>query len=185
MIPLIDLKLEKQLEREIKKNVARVINSQSYILGRELAAFEKEFAKTIGVKEVIGVASGTDALRLCLRGLGIATGDKVITVALTSPFTAISIVEEGATPVFCDVDEKTWTIDPAKITALIDKKVKAIIPVHLFGNPAHMKAIKKIAQDYKLKLIEDSCQAHLAKIDNIFVNNWGDAGAFSFYVFVS
>lgn len=181
MIPVIDLNQAKTLIDKIKEDVTKVIDSQNYILGKELKSFEREFAKIIKVKEVIGVGNGTDALRLSLRSLGISAGDKVLTVSLTSPFTVIAIIEEGVTPVYCDVDENTWTIDPSDIIKRIDKKVKAIIPVHLYGNPADMRAITKIAQDHKLKLIEDACQAHLAQIDNIPVGNWGDTAAFSFY----
>jgi len=181
MIPLIDLKPEKDLAKAIKQSVLRVIDSQSYILGNQLETFEKSFAKINKAKEAIGVGNGTDALRLSLRSLGISYGDKVITVSLTSPFTAIAIIEEGAIPIFCDVDPNTWTLDPHDIERHIDKKTKAIMPVHLYGNPAEMRAIKKIAKDHNLKIIEDACQAHLAKIDEIPVGNWGDAAAFSFY----
>ena len=181
MIPVIDLKITEKQNRAIKKRVSKVIDSRSYILGKELDAFEKEFAKITKVKKAIGVGNGTDALRLSLRALGIGAGDKVLTVSLTSPFTAIAIIEEGAVPVFCDVDENTWTIDPRDIIKRIDKKVKAIIPVHLYGNPSDMKSINKIAKKFNLKVVEDACQAHLAQIDNILVGNWGDAAAFSFY----
>src|SRR3989344_4250167 len=181
MIPVIDLKITEKQNRAIKKRVSKVIDSRSYILGKELDAFEKEFAKITKVKKAIGVGNGTDALRLSLRALGIGAGDKILTSSLTSPFTAIAIIEEGAVPVFCDVDENTWTIDPEEIAKHIDKDVKAIMPVHIYGNPADMKSINKLAKKYNLKVIEDACQAHLAQIDNIYVGNWGDAAAFSFY----
>lgn len=181
MIPVIDISVDKSVAGEIKRRVSKVIDSGVYILGKELESFEKKFAEINRSKEAIGVANGTDALRLILRGLNIGVGDKVLTSPLTSPFTAIAIVEEGATPVFCDVDEKTWTLDPADVIKKIDKKVKAVMPVHIYGNPADMKTIRKIAQDYNLKIIEDACQAHLAQIDGVYVGNWGDAAAFSFY----
>lgn len=181
MIPLIDLSLPKNVKDQIKKEIGKVIDSKSYILGEQLGTFEKEFAKFVGVKYAIGVASGTDALRLSLRALGIGNDDKVLTVALTSSFTAIAIIEEGAIPVFCDVDEATWTIDPADVEKKIDKKTKAIIPVHLFGTPCNMAEIMKIAKIYKLKVIEDACQAHGAEISGKKVGTFGDASAFSFY----
>lgn len=181
MIPVIDVSIDKSLAAEIKRKVSKVIDSGSYILGKELEAFEKKFARINQSREAIGVANGTDALRLSIRALGINRGDKIIISSLTSPFTAISILEEGAIPVFCDVDAKTWTIDPIEITKHLDKTVKAIMPVHIYGNPADMMAINKIARNFNLKIIEDACQAHLAKIDNKYVGNWGDVAAFSFY----
>jgi len=181
MIPVIDVSVDSELLEEIKKNVSRVIDSKAYILGNELEKFENKFAVINRTKYAIGVGNGTDALRLILRGLKIGQGDKVLTTSLTSPFTAIAIIEEGAIPVFCDVDENTWTINPVDIVKNIDKKVKAIMPVHIYGNPAHMSQINKIARSYKLKVIEDACQAHLAQINNIPVGNWSDAAAFSFY----
>ncbi|MBI3341911.1 DegT/DnrJ/EryC1/StrS family aminotransferase [Candidatus Curtissbacteria bacterium] len=181
MIPLTDIALEPDLYREIKKNINKVIDSKNYILGHELEKFEKTFAKFIGAKEAVGVGSGTDALRLALRANGISAGDKVLTVSLTSPFTSVAIMEEGAIPVFCDVDEKTWTMDVHDSAVRIDKKVKAIMPVHIYGNPADMKTILKFAKTYKLAVIEDACQAHGAAIKGTKVGNFSDAAAFSFY----
>jgi len=181
MIPLLDLTLDKKLLDKITKEITRVVDSKSYILGAKLESFEKKFAKFIRVKYAIGVGNGTDALRLALRALGIGQGDKVLTVSLTSPFTAIAIVEEGAIPVFCDVDEKTWTIDIADAKKKIDKKTKAIIPVHLFGNPCDMDSILKFAKENNLKVIEDACQAHGAKYKGKMIGSFGDAAAFSFY----
>lgn len=181
MIPLVDLELSKSLNEKIKKEVGNVIDSKNFILGERLDLFEREFANYIGVKHAIGVGSGTDALRLALRALGIGRGDKVLTVALTSPFTAIAIVEEGAIPVFCDVDENTWTIDVVDAERKIDKKTKAIIPVHLFGNPCDMKSVLKFAKKNKIRIIEDACQAHGASILGKHIGTFGDAAAFSFY----
>lgn len=181
MIPIINLSQDKETIDQIKIKVAKVIDSQNYILGKELENFENKFAKINKTKHVIGVGNGTDALRLILRGLKIGRGDKVLTTSLTSPFTAIAIIEEGAIPVFCDVDEDTWTIDPNDIVKNIDKKVKAIMPVHIYGNPADMLEINRIARIYNLKVIEDACQAHLATINKIAVGNFSNAAAFSFY----
>ena len=147
MIPLINLSLPKKLEAEIKKEVDKVIDSKNFILGEKVEKFEKAFAKYIGVKYAIGVSNGTDALRLSLRALSIGKDDKVLTAALTSSFTALAIIEEGAIPVFCDVDERTWTIDVSDIKKKIDKSTKAIIPVHLFGSPCDMVQIMKIAKE--------------------------------------
>jgi len=181
MIPLVDLELSKSLNEKIKKEVGKVIDSKNFILGERLYLFEKEFATHIGVKHAVGVGSGTDALRLALRALGIGHGDKVLTVALTSPFTAVAIVEEGATPVFCDIDQDTWTIDINDALKKIDKRTKAIIPVHLFGNPCDMKSVLKFAKKNKIRIVEDACQAHGASISGIHVGTFGDAAAFSFY----
>lgn len=181
MIPLIDLSVDKKLLSEIKKRVDRVINSKSFILGVELSNFETRFAKFMGTRFAVGVASGTDALRISLRALGIKPGDKVLTVSLTSPFTALAILEEGAIPVFCDVDEKTWTMDIGDCAKRMDKKVKAIMPVHIYGNPANMEAVGKFAKKFKLSVVEDSCQAHGALYKNKRMGHFGDIAAFSFY----
>ena len=181
MIPLIDLTSSKKVEKEIKKVINSVINSKTFVLGPKLESFERQFAKYIGAKYAIGVGNGTDALRLSLRALGIGKGDKVLTVAFTSPFTAVAIVEEGAIPVFCDVDEKTYTIDLAEAEKKIDKKVKAIIPVHIYGNPCPMDKVLAFAKKHNLKIIEDACQAHGAKYKDKRVGTFGDLGAFSFY----
>lgn len=181
MIPLIDLTLDKDLSNKIKKEISKVIDSKSYILGARLASFEKKFAEFVGTKYAIGVGSGTDALRLALRACGIGHGDKVLTVSLTSPFTALAIIEEGAIPVFCDVDENTLTIDVADAQKKIDHNTRAILPVHLFGNPCDMNTILALAQKYRLKVIEDACQAHGASFGNRRVGTFGQAAAFSFY----
>lgn len=181
MIPLIDLSLEPDLSNSIKTRVNKVIDSKSYILGQELAKFEREFSVFVKARHAIGVANGTDALKLALRANGIGRGDKVLTVSFTSPFTSVAIVEEGAIPVYCDVDELTWTMDPEQLENCIDKRVKAIMPVHIYGNPADMKRLNKLAKLYKLKVIEDACQAHGAQIGNKQVGNFSDAAAFSFY----
>lgn len=181
MIPLVDLKLSKSLAGQIKKAVLGVVDSQTYILGPQVASFEKKFAVYIGTRYGVGVASGTDALRLTLRALKIGQGDRVLTVALTSPFTTLAILEEGAIPIFCDVDEATWTIDVKDAERKIDNKTRAIVPVHLFGNPSDLKSILNFAKIYKLKVIEDACQAHGAKYNAGMIGSFGDAAAFSFY----
>lgn len=181
MIPLFDFYLEPKLLKKIHKKIFSVINSKSYILGNELLKFESAFARFAGVKYAVGVASGTDALRLSLRSLGIGLGDKVLTVAFTSPFTVLAIVQEGAIPVFCDVDSETMTIDVDDASRKIDAHVRAIIPVHLYGNPCDMDSINTLAKKKGLRIIEDACQAHGAIYKNKHVGNFGSAGAFSFY----
>ncbi len=181
MVPLFDLAVEKKEASEIKKELARVFDSKSYILGKRLDSFEKKFADFVGTREAIGVANGTDALKLSLMALGIGAGDKVLTVAFTSPFTAVGILEAGATPVFCDIDEKTFTIDLSDCEKKLDSKVCAIMPVHIFGNPCNMDEIIKFAKVHKLKVIEDACQAVGAKIGKKMIGSFGDMAAFSFY----
>src|SRR3989344_2050986 len=181
MIPLIDLSLETKVAKEIEKEIINVVNSKWYTLGPRVEDFETKFAKFVDTKFAIGVNSGTDALRLILRAWGIGKGDKVLTVPLTSPFTVISIIEEGAIPVFCDVDEKTFTIDTLDVEKKIDKSTKAIMPVHIYGNPSRMDEISKIAKKYNLVVVEDACQAHGARFDGKMIGGLGDAAAFSFY----
>lgn len=165
----------------IEKSIHQVLISNNYILGKQVVLFEKRFAGFIGVPYAIGVGTGTDALRLSLRVLGIGKGDKVLTTAFTSSFTILAIVEEGATPVFLDIDEETWTINPEEIGRNIDKKTRAIIPVHIYGNPCHMPEIIRFTKISRLKIIEDACQAHGAHINGKMIGSWGDLATFSFY----
>lgn len=181
MIPLTDFYIDPKLLERIHRKVISVIDSKSYILGKELANFEKAFANFAGVKFAIGVASGTDALRLAMRAVGVKPGDKILTVAFTSPFTVLAIIEEGAIPVFCDVDSDTMTIDVFDARKKLDSHVRAIIPVHLYGNPCNMDEIVKLCRKNNLILIEDACQAHGAIYKGTPVGNFGKACAFSFY----
>jgi len=181
MIPLVDLSLEKAVERSLVQAFRSVVKSKSYILGNKVESFEKKFAKFTKSKYAVSVGSGTDALRLSLRASGLGKGDKVLVPTLTSSFTVIAIVEEGAVPVFCDVDEKTFNVDPRDAETRIDKKTRAIIPVHLFGNPCSMDKIVRLAKKYDLSVIEDCSQAHGAKFKNRFVGTLGNTGVFSFY----
>ena len=133
--------------KQIKKSILRVLDSGSYILGKEVSFFEKEFAKFIGTKYAIGVNSGTDALHIALLSCGIKKGDEVLTVSNTAVATASSIILANAVPKFVDIEEDTHLIDTSKIEKHITKKTKAIIPVHLYGNPVDMKAIIQIAKN--------------------------------------
>lgn len=181
MIPVTDLSQDQETLKEILQAITVVARSSSFILGDNLEAFEKKFGEFIGSPYVCGVGNGTDALRFSLRALGIGRGDKVLTVSFTSPFTVIAILEEGAIPVFCDIDPETWTIDAKDAERKIDPGVAAIIPVHIYGNPCDMGKILDLAKETKIKVIEDACQAHGAMIGNKFVGTFGDTAAFSFY----
>lgn len=181
-ISLVNLQRQYQrYKREIDTAIQRVMDSSHYILGEEVAAFEREFAAFCGAKYCIGVASGTDALFLSLKALGIRAGDEVITVPNSFFATALSISMAGARPVFVDIDEKTYTMDPDKIEEKITPRTKALIPVHLYGQPTDIDAIKKVARRHNLKIVEDACQAHGARYKGVRVGNLGDIAAFSFF----
>ncbi len=165
---------------EEKKAVMEVLSSGMLAQGEKVAVFEKSFAEFIGVKHAIATSNGTTALHAALVGLGIGPGDEVITTSFTFIATANAIKMAGATPVFIDIDEKTFNLDPSKIEAAITSKTKAIMPVHLFGLPAAMDLIITIAQKYNLKIIEDACQAHGADIRGKKAGSFG-VGCFSFY----
>lgn len=167
MIPLIDLKSQYiSLRREINKAVSDVLLSSKYILGPNVKALEQEIADYCGTKFAVGVASGSDALILCLEAYGIGPGDEVITSPYSFFATAEAISRVGAIPVFVDIDENSYNIDVDKIEDSITERTKAIIPVHLFGQPAVMDKIMEIANRYNLKVIEDACQAMGATFNN-------------------
>jgi len=182
MIPILDSKRQyAQIGAEVEKAVCEVLRSGSYILGPNCKALEAELAKYIGCNYTVTLNSGTDALHLALRALDIGAGDEVITTAFTFVATTEAIGIVGATPVFADIDPDTFNIDPAKIEAAITPKTKAIIPVHLYGQPCDMDAIMDIAKRYNLYVIEDCCQAIGAKYKGQMVGTFGDIGCFSFY----
>jgi len=166
---------------EIDTAVARVLASGWYILGKETAAFEEEFAAFCGAPAAVGVNSGTDALVLALRALGIGAGDEVITVAHTAVATVAAIALTGATPVLVDIDPVTFTIDPVAVAEAITPRTKAVIPVHLYGQPADMEAILSLAAGAGIAVVEDCAQAHGATYRSVPVGTMGDAGCFSFY----
>ena len=165
----------------IRDAIDRVIARGWFILGPELAAFEEEFAAACGASHAVGVNTGTDAIALALRALGIGPGDEVITSPLSAAYSALAIMMAGATPVFADLDLDRLTLDPAKVEAAITPKTAAILPVHLYGQSADMVAIEAIARRHNLVIIEDACQAHLATANGRPVGTIGAAGAFSFY----
>ena len=181
-IPILDLRAQyKSIKTEIDAAVKRVIDSQHFILGPEVEAFEKEVAVYCGTKYAVGVASGTDALILALKALGIGTGDEVITTPFTFFATAESISLVGAKPVFVDIDPKTYCINPELIEDKITKNTKAIIPVHLFGQCADMDRILEIARINNLKVIEDAAQAMGATYKGRQAGSMGDIGCLSFF----
>lgn len=165
----------------IAQAIERVIDRGWFILGPEVTAFEEEFAAASGARFAVGVGSGTDALALSLRALGIGPGDEVITAPLSAAFSGLAILMAGATPVFADIDPDRLTIDPRAIEAAVTPRTRAIMPVHLYGQPADMPAIASIAERHGLALVEDACQAHFATSAGRPVGTFGAAGAFSFY----
>jgi dTDP-4-amino-4,6-dideoxygalactose transaminase len=181
-VPLLSIKAQNEsVAGEIKAAVLRVLDSGAFILGPENKAFDAEFAAALGVKHCLGVDSGTSALELALEALGVGPGDEVILPSFTFIATATAVSVLGAVPVFADVDETTLTLDPRSVERLITKKTKALIPVHLFGQPADMDALGALAKARGLGVVEDCAQAHLATYQGRTVGSIGDCGAFSFY----
>jgi dTDP-4-amino-4,6-dideoxygalactose transaminase len=165
----------------VRAAIDRVMASGWFILGPEVEAFEREFAAAAGARHAVGVGTGTDAIALALRALGIGHGDEVITTPLSAAYTALAIVMTGAQPVFADIDPERLTIDPRAVEAAITPRSRAIVPVHLYGQPADMPAIERIAAAHALAIVEDCCQAHLGTSSGRPVGTIGAAGAFSFY----
>jgi dTDP-4-amino-4,6-dideoxygalactose transaminase len=182
VIPLLDLAAQyRELKPEIDAAIARVFESSQFILGAETEAFEEEFAAYCGVDHAIGVNSGTSALHLALLGAGIGPGDEVITVPFTFFATVATIGYTGATPVYVDIDPGTFNIDVKQIEVAITERTRAILPVHLYGQPADMDPILDIARRHKLVVIEDVAQAHGAEYHGRRTGGIGDIGCFSFY----
>jgi len=168
------------LRPEIDAAIARVLDRGWFILGEEGESFEREFAADMGVACAVGVASGTEAIVLALTALGIGPGDEVITVSATAVATVAAIRQAGATPVLVDMDEG-MTLDPAQLQAAVTPRTRAVVPVHLYGQPADMAPILDLAAQHGLRVIEDACQAHGAEVEGRRVGTLGDAGCFSFY----
>lgn len=162
-------------------SVSKVLRSGSLAQGPRVLEFENNFSRLVGERECVAVNSGTSALHVALLSLGIGKGDEVIVPSFTFAATANSVALTGAKPIFVDIDPKTYNIDPSKIESAVSKKTRAIMVVHLYGLPADMKLIKKIALKRNLLLIEDAAQAHMAEINGEKVGTFGDAAAFSFY----
>jgi dTDP-4-amino-4,6-dideoxygalactose transaminase len=182
MIPFLDLKAQYQtIKPEIDEAVARVLESTQFVLGPEVAAFESEFAAYSGAQYAVGLNSGTSALHLALLAAGIGPGDDVITAPFTFVATVAAIDYTGARPVFVDIDPRSYTLDPALIEQAITPRTKAIIPIHLYGQPADMAPILEIARKHHLLVIEDAAQAHGAEYRGQRVGSLADMACFSFY----
>ena len=181
MIPLVDLAGEyRNIKKEIDQAISEVLESGWFVLGPRVSQFEEKFARYLGIKYAISVASGTDALHLALLAVGVKPKDGVILPANAYP-TVFPVSAVGAIPQLVDIDSETFNIDPLKIEKAITKKTKAIVPVHLYGQPADMDSIIKIAKKHKLIVIEDCAQAHGATYKGGKVGLFGDLGCFSFY----
>jgi dTDP-4-amino-4,6-dideoxygalactose transaminase len=182
MIPLVDLKAQFVcIKDEINAAIQEVIATSAFIGGHYVKAFEEAFAKFCEVKHCIGVGNGTDALFIALKSLGIGVGDEVITAANSFIATSEAITATGAQVVFCDIDPRTYNIDVNQIEAKITPQTKAIIPVHLYGQPADMDPLLDLARWYGLKIVEDAAQAHGARYKERRVGSFGDVACFSFY----
>lgn len=182
MIPLVDLKAQYQtIKTEIREAIDRVLETTQFVLGSEVAAFEGEFAAYSGASHGIATNSGTSALHLALLASGVGPGDEVITVPFTFVATIAAILYTGARPVFVDIDPRSYTIDVTQIEPAITNRTKAILPVHLYGQPADLDPILEIARRHHLTVIEDAAQAHGAEYKGRRVGSVGDFGCFSFY----
>lgn len=181
-VPFNDLKPKVAAHRAaIDRALARVLDRGYFVLGPEVDAFEKELAAAMGAKDAVSVANGTDAIILALEAKGVGPGDEVITSPMSAAFSALAISRLGATPIFGDIDPKTMTLDPSTIEALISRRTKAILPVHLYGHPADFDPIMEIARRHELEVIEDACQAHGARYHGRPVGTLAGIGALSFY----
>ena len=186
MVKFVDLKrLHSSLVSSFTKTLRRHILNSNFVLGESVQRFEKNFSSYLGVKYAVGVNSGTDALMISLKSLGLEKGEEVIVPAFTFVSTASSVVLMGGRPVFCDIEEDTLGMDVEDLKKKITSKTKAVICVHLYGNPCNILEIKRICRKNKIFLIEDACQAHGAKVkfrgSFKFVGTFGDCGCFSFY----
>lgn len=181
-IPIVDLKANyKSIKTELDPVIKKIIKTTSFINGEDNKLFDEEFAHYCQAKFGVGVGSGSVALDFAAEALGIKPGDEVICPSHTFTATAEAIVHQGATPVFVDIDEETYNIDPKLIEEKITPKTKAIIPVHMYGNPVDMDPLMKIAEKYKFKIIEDCAQAHGALYHGKKVGTFGDIACFSFF----
>jgi len=182
MIPFVDLKAQyHSIKNEIDAAIQNILESSQFVLGKEVAAFEEEFAAYSQVKHAIGVNSGTSALHLALLAAGIGPRDEVITVTFTFVATVAAIHYTGAKPVFVDIDPSSFTMDPKLVEQAITKRTKAILPVHLYGRMADMDPILEIARKHSLLVIEDAAQAHGAEYKGHRAGSIGDLGCYSFY----
>jgi dTDP-3-amino-3,4,6-trideoxy-alpha-D-glucose transaminase len=179
-IPFIDLRPGED-DAAVRSAIDRVIARGWFVLGPEVEAFEAEFAAASGASHAVGVGSGTDAIALMLRAMKVKRGDEVIVPAITAAYTGLAVILAGGTPVFADVDPETLTLDPSACEAAITSRTVAIVPVHLYGQPAALQTLQTIAQRRSLAIVEDCCQAHLATCNGVPVGTRSVGGAFSFY----
>jgi dTDP-4-amino-4,6-dideoxygalactose transaminase len=181
-IPLVDLKAQyRTIEPEIQAAMTKVLESTGFIMGAEVYEFERQFAAFCGAEHAIAVSSGTSAIHLSLRALGVGPGDEVITIPHTFFATAEAVIHSGARPVFVDVEPDFFTLDPGRLEAAITARTRAILPVHLYGQCAEMEPILAIAGKYGIPVIEDAAQAHGAKYKDQKAGTIGKAACFSFY----
>lgn len=181
-IPMLDLAAQNgPLRAEIQAAMARVIDANAFIMGPDVASFEQEMQRHLGVKHAIGCANGSDGLVIALQALGVGPGDEVITTTFSFFATAGSIARLGATPVFADIDPATFNLDPAQVEARITPRTKAIMPVHLFGQMAPMKPFMDLARKHGLKVVEDAAQAVGSREDGAVAGSVGDVGVLSFF----
>ena len=181
-IPFVDLGAQYQrLKTEIDARIAAVLAHGRYIMGPEVLELEERLGKFVGGAEAIGCSSGTDALHATLRACDVRPGDEVVLPALTFFATTEAVIHVGATPVFADVDPETLTLDPAAVRDVIGPATRAIVPVHLYGQPADMASLLEIAKKRNLRVIEDAAQAHGARSLGQRCGSLGDAGCFSFF----
>ena len=180
MIPFLQLTLHED-EEPVRSAIDRVLTRGWFVLGPELDAFEAEFAASTHASHAVGVGTGTDALAISLRALGIGPGDEVITSPLSAAYTALAIMMVGARPVFADIDPERLTLDPAAAAAAVTERTAALMPVHIYGQPADMPALMTVARRHDLAVVEDCCQSHFATCDGRPVGSFGAAAAYSFY----
>ncbi|HEX6973461.1 MAG TPA: DegT/DnrJ/EryC1/StrS family aminotransferase [Vicinamibacterales bacterium] len=180
MIPFLQLTPGEDAQA-VRAGIDRVIARGWFVLGPELDAFEHEFAAATGAAHAVGVGTGTDALAIALRAMGIGPGDEVITSPLSAAYSALAIMMAGARPVFADIDADRFTLDPDAAAAAVTSRTVAIMPVHLYGQPADMARISQVAARHNLAIVEDCCQAHMATCDGRPVGSFGTAAAYSFY----
>jgi dTDP-4-amino-4,6-dideoxygalactose transaminase len=181
-VPLLDLKIQNdELRPQIEAALARVLDTNGFILGREVAALEEELAECCGTRYAIGCASGSDAILLALMALGVGPGDEVITTPYSFFATVSSITRLGATPVFVDIDPGTYNLNIAQIRSKITDRTKAIEPVHLYGQCSDMKSLVEVAGEFNIPIVEDAAQAIGAEEDGVKAGSFGAFGCFSFY----
>jgi dTDP-4-amino-4,6-dideoxygalactose transaminase len=181
-VPFVDLQAQyRSIKAEVDAAVQRVLDTSAFILGREVETFERAFAEYVGARECVGVSNGTAAIQLALQACGVGAGDEVIVPANTFFATAEAVSTAGATPVFVDCDPVTYNLDPARIDEAVTERTRAVIPVHLYGQPADLDAVFAAAGRHNLLVVEDAAQAHGARYKGARVGARGAAGCFSFY----